>query len=73
MANAPHTDATFVKGGYDCDFDCTWGFSFSEELAKRPQEHIMFALANYKDAAQDTVTTCVSKKPSVMCATPDVG
>lgn len=64
-ANAPHTDAKFVKGGYDCDFEATWGFSFSEELAKRSQDHIQFALANYRDAAQDTVCTLVSRKPPV--------
>lgn len=60
-ANAPHTDAKYVAGGYDCDFECSWGYSMTDELAHRAVEYQQFALSNYRDAAQDTVCTVVKK------------
>ena len=50
---APHTDKKWNPQGYDCDFDATWGYSFGPELAARHQDHVQFALQNYKEAAQD--------------------
>ena len=50
---APHTDKKWNPQGYDCDFDATWGYSFAPDLAARHQDHVQFALQNYKEAAQD--------------------
>lgn len=49
--NAPHNDF------YTCDFDVTWGYAIRDDLAVRNQETQQFALANYKEAAQDTIAT----------------
>ena len=49
--NAPHNDA------YTCDFEVTWGYSLRPELAARNQEHQSYALANFKEAAQDIIAT----------------
>jgi hypothetical protein len=56
---APHTDIKWNKDGFNCSFTCTWGYSFSQELGARNQEYVQFALANYKEAAQDMVATIV--------------
>src|SRR4030042_5684566 len=49
--NAPHNDK------YTCDFDSTWGYSMRQDLLSRNQEYQMFALNNYKEAAQDLIAT----------------
>ena len=54
-ANAPHNDA------YTCDFEVTWGYSLHPTLGTRNQEYQSFALANYKEAAQDIVATLVKR------------
>lgn len=54
--NAPHND------GYTCDFEVTWGYSLHPNIMSRSQDHQMFALANYRDAAQDIIATLVAKK-----------
>ena len=54
-ANAPHNDM------YTCDFDFSWGYSMRGDLAIRNTEYQQFALANYKEAAQDMVATLVKK------------
>lgn len=59
---APHTDKKWNKDGYSCNFQATWGYSFTPELGQRNQEYIQFALSNYKEAAQDMIATLV--KPS---------
>lgn len=53
--NAPHND------GYVCDFDATWGYGMAQPLATMNQERQQFALANYKEAAQDLVATLTKK------------
>jgi hypothetical protein len=49
--NAPHND------GYTCNFEPTHGFSVREDHLVRNQEYVTFALANWKDAAQDMIAT----------------
>lgn len=49
--NAPHNDR------YTCNFDATWGYSIEQSLLVKDQENQMFALKNYKGAAQDIVAT----------------
>jgi SAM-dependent methyltransferase len=53
--NAPHNTA------YTCDFDATWGYSMRQDLMIRNQEYQMFALNNYKEAAQDIMATVTKK------------
>lgn len=62
MEQAPHTDVSNWKQGYSCDFEATWGYSFGPALAARNQEFQQFALANYKEAAQDTMATLKALK-----------
>ncbi len=50
-SEAPHNDT------YTCDFICTWGYSMHNSLLPRNQEYQQYALANYKEAAQDIVAT----------------
>lgn len=57
--NAPHTDKKWTPAGYSCNFDATWGYSFSPELGARHPEHVQFALQNYKEAALDTHATLI--------------
>jgi hypothetical protein len=64
-ANAPHTDLKWNANGFSCDFDATWGYSFGPELAVRNQEHVQFALQNYKEAAQDMHATITKPVPKV--------
>lgn len=50
---APHTDFKWNKDGFKCNFEAIYGYSFAPELGARNQEYLQFALANYKEAAQD--------------------
>lgn len=51
--NAPHNDF------YECDFQISYGYSMRPDLISRAEEHRNFALTNYKEAAQDIVSTWV--------------
>lgn len=62
-ANAPHTDVKYLKGGFNCDFDATWGYSMHPSLFVKNQEMQQFALQNYKEAAQDLIATLVKRAP----------
>lgn len=61
QVQAPHTDAQWNPDGFACDFEATWGYSFSPDLALRNQEYVQFALANYKEAAQDLHCTLTKR------------
>lgn len=54
--NAPHND------GYTCNFDATWGYSLRQDLMVRNQEYQMYAMNNFKEAAQDIIATLVKKE-----------
>lgn len=60
-SNAPHTDAKWNKSGYDCDFECTGGYSMHPSIVPRDQSYQQYALQHYKEAAQDTITTLTRK------------
>lgn len=60
--NAPDNDAEWNPEGYRCDFDVTWGYGLRQDLLTRNTEYQMFALGNYKEAAQDLIATLTSKK-----------
>lgn len=55
--NAPHTDAKHLPGGFNCNFGFTYGFNLRADLGVKNQEYVQFALANYKEVAQDLVAT----------------
>lgn len=54
--NAPHQDDQ-----YSCDFEATWGYNLRPDLASRNQDYQMFAMCNYKEAAQDIIATVTKK------------
>lgn len=56
-ANAPHTDAQHMSGGFSCDFDAVWGYSVHPTWQVRNQDAQQFALQWYKEAIQDIVAT----------------
>jgi Methyltransferase domain len=51
--NAPHND------GYTCNFSATWGYSLRQDLMMRNAEYQMYAMNNFKEAAQDLIATLV--------------
>lgn len=61
MAQAPHTDKSVNPEGLACDFEATWGYAMRQDLLVRNQEFQQFALANHKEAAQDTIATLTKK------------
>jgi hypothetical protein len=60
--NAPHTDSKHNPNGYDCNWNCTWGYTMKPELGVRNLEYQQFAMANYKDSIMDMIATCVATK-----------
>lgn len=57
MANAPHTDASNLKCGFNCNFDFTCGFSLNPDVAMRNQEYQQMAMVHYKEACLDMIAT----------------
>ena len=62
MANAPHTDVGNLPGGFNCNFEVTWGYSMEPGIALRNQEMQQFAFTYYKEAIQDMIATLVCIK-----------
>jgi hypothetical protein len=60
-AQAPHTDKKWNPEGFSCDFDAVWGYSFGGDLQSRNQDYVQFALANFKEAAQDLHATVTKR------------
>lgn len=58
---APHSDIAWNKNGYNCDFEATWGYSLHPQIMSRNTEYQQNALAFYKEAAQDIISTLVKK------------
>lgn len=54
-AQAPHNDE------YTCDFEITYGYSLRPDIVARDQNYQQYAMANYKDACQDIVSTWVKR------------
>lgn len=53
--NAPHNTA------YSCDFDYAYGYGIRADLTLRNAEYQQYALANFKEAAQDLVATITKR------------
>lgn len=62
MLNAPHTDAKHLQGGFNCNFEVTWGYSLHPEVSQRNQEYQQYAMNFLKEAAQDTIATLTAVK-----------
>jgi SAM-dependent methyltransferase len=61
-SQAPHSDAKWLKkGGYNCDFDWSYGYSLRQDLVTRNQEYQQNALQTEKEAAQDIIATITKK------------
>lgn len=58
---APHSDKSNWPDGYDCDFECTWGYGMHQMLTTRNTEFQQFALNFYREAAQDLHATLTRK------------
>jgi hypothetical protein len=63
--NAPHVDhasnEVHAWHEYRCDFDHVISYSLAPWLAGRNQEFIQFAMAAYKEAAQDVMVTLTKR------------
>jgi hypothetical protein len=57
----PHTDKRWNPDGYNCDFECTWGYSLHPSLMARNQEFQQDAIQFKKEACQDIIATLVKK------------
>ncbi len=57
MGNAPHTDESNLKGGFNCNFDVVWGYSLEPGVAARNQEYQQYAMTYLKEACQDMIST----------------
>jgi hypothetical protein len=64
LANAPHADSEKAPGplAYSCDFDSSYGFSIAPWMVGRSKEFVDFALAAYKEAAQDMMCTLMKNR-----------
>jgi SAM-dependent methyltransferase len=62
MKNAPDNDAQWNPDGYTCDFDWSYGYGMSAEIMTRSAQSQQFALANYKEAAQDLHATLTAAR-----------
>ena len=54
---APHSDSKWLKHGYKCNFDTTYGYNINPMLVSRNQEFQQNAINWYKEAAQDIIAT----------------
>lgn len=61
-AQAPHTDASNVRFGYDCDFEFTAAGGMHPEILTYPQERQMHMMAWNIEAVQDIHIT-LTKRP----------
>jgi SAM-dependent methyltransferase len=60
-SQTPHTDSKWNPDGFNCNFDATWGYSLNPSIVSRNQDFQQFALANFKEAAQDMIATLIKK------------
>lgn len=53
--NAPHTDAQYLEGGFNCHLNVTWGYSMHPEIQSRNTEYQQHAMKFWKEACSDTI------------------
>jgi SAM-dependent methyltransferase len=54
-ANAPHTDAAHMVGGFACNFSSTSSYTIRGDVVTRNDEYQQYAAQNYKEVCQDMV------------------
>lgn len=59
--NAPHCDKEWNPEGYDCNFEASWGYGMHQALLPRNSDYQQYAIAWYKEAAQDTIATLIKR------------
>lgn len=59
--NAPHTDITYLKGGFNCNFEATWGYSLHPIVQLRNYDAQQFMTQFYINAAMDLIATIIKK------------
>ncbi len=59
LTQAPHTDSQHNKEGFTCNFEVTWGYGLTPEVASRNQEYQQYAMAFLKEAISDMIATLV--------------
>ena len=59
--NAPDNDIQWNPDGYNCDFECSWGYSVHPTFVPKNQEAQQFAMQFYKEAVQDMTCTMVKR------------
>lgn len=62
LSQAPHSDAANLTGGFNCNFDVQWGYTYHPEVGMKNQEYIQFAQNFYKEAIWDMVATLTALK-----------
>ena len=60
--NAPHTDVSNNRNGYNCYWNCTWGYSLHPEVNVRGADYQKHAMAFFKEACQDIICTMTANK-----------
>jgi hypothetical protein len=58
---APHTDKKHWDKGFNCDFECTWGYGGNPTLATRSDDFKQFALSHYREAIYDVHATLTKR------------
>lgn len=59
--NAPHTDAKYWDKGFNCNFNCTWGYGMHPAISVRNEEYQQYAISWLKEAATDIHATLTKK------------
>jgi SAM-dependent methyltransferase len=62
--NAPHTDAEHLEGGFNCDFDATWGFSLHPAITVKSKEAQEWWQQFGLEATQDIFMTLTKRAKS---------
>lgn len=57
LLNAPHNDISWNPKGYDCNFECTWGYSLHPSLTVRSTDYQQHASQFWLEARQDMHAT----------------
>lgn len=60
--NAPHADKQHSPNGYDCDIECTWGWSLHPSVQTRNAEYQQYAFTHLLEARQDIIATLKVRK-----------
>jgi hypothetical protein len=63
LAEAPHTDIKYNPQGFNCSFECVWGYVGNPVIEARSDDFKIFALSHYREAIFDMCATLIKIKP----------